>query len=240
MAFDEGGTTTRRRRRRRRRAARASRPVVRRRNQGADTAEAARFAREEPYARERARDSAEAARFAREEGYARVRRNQGSARREAQELELIALYQALSEPDAPRFLEALAKSDNPAVKRTVETLGPSTEDLFEILESRPARLTHNLAKDVEEAAVGFPGGVKETGSAVGFDVRDVATGRDHTPSRTKKVGKEIVESYRHTYGPLVRGDFETSGSGCSSIRSGRSSTPRRSRPAEPRRQPAPA
>jgi hypothetical protein len=55
--------------------------------------------------------------------------------------------------------------------------------------------------DAAAFIAGIPFGVYETGKAVGFDVRDIATGRDYTPTRSldlaKQIGVQIVHDFTH-------------------------------------------
>lgn len=68
------------------------------------------------------------------------------------------------------------------------------------------RIAANLLEDAGRAALGFVPSLIQGGRAAGTDVYR----RDYSFPRTRRqVVDPLVENYRHTYGPAVRGDFGT-------------------------------
>ena len=60
----------------------------------------------------------------------------------------------------------------------------------------PMSFGNKVLEDLSVAALGAPAGAKEVVSAVGFDIRDIVTGRDFAPDRSHDLGKLMIEQVR--------------------------------------------
>lgn len=79
-----------------------------------------------------------------------------------------------------------AERDNAAGQPTLQTMGFGEAVMPHIF------LPFTAIQQVTEGFLYAPAGVYLGGKAVGFDVRDISTGRDYTPSRSAKLAAEIA------------------------------------------------